>query len=261
LHFDLSDQYQPRASLVHDIDPRAKVVSVVLLILAVSLCAEGSWLAFGAIFTLLLLLCTLARLGPFYAVRRSYIALPFALVALALPFTVPGPTLLRLPALNWVVTVPGAVRFGSVLLRTWLAVQAALLLSAVVRFPDMLWALGSLGLPRTLVSTIGFLFRYSFVLLDETSRMLRARAARSAHLPGTRNPSLLWQGSVAGRMVGSLFLRSVERSERVYAAMSSRGYDGRFRPLLHFRMRRRDWLALAAIVLALLAIVWLSLGR
>jgi cobalt/nickel transport system permease protein len=30
-------------------------------------------------------------------------------------------------------------------------------------------------------------------------------------------------------MVGSLFLRSYERSERVYAAMQARGYDGELR--------------------------------
>jgi cobalt/nickel transport system permease protein len=30
-------------------------------------------------------------------------------------------------------------------------------------------------------------------------------------------------------MVGSLFLRSYERSERVYAAMQARGYDGESR--------------------------------
>ena len=46
-------------------------------------------------------------------------------------------------------------------------------------------------------------------------------------------------------MVGSLFLRSIERSERVYDAMLARGYDGQVRSLVHFHLRRLDVAALA----------------
>ncbi len=52
-------------------------------------------------------------------------------------------------------------------------------------------------------------------------------------------------------MVGSLFLRALERSERVYAAMLSRGYDGHMRTTESFKMKGLDWLALAALVLLL----------
>ena len=52
-------------------------------------------------------------------------------------------------------------------------------------------------------------------------------------------------------MAGSLFLRALERSERVYAAMLSRGYDGHMRTLTRFRMMTLDWVALAVVVMAL----------
>jgi cobalt/nickel transport system permease protein len=135
--------------------------------------------------------------------------------------------------------------------RTLLAVQAAVILTATTRFPDLIWALGSLRLPRPLVATIAFMYRYLFVLVDESLRMLRARTSRSAVRRGRRGPSVRWQARVAGGMVGSLFLRSLERSERVYAAMVSRGYDGQLRSLQRFRMTAQDWRALA--VLAALA--------
>ena len=59
---------------------------------------------------------------------------------------------------------------------------------------------------------------------------MRARESRSAALPGRRaGGSLAWRARVLGSMVGSLFVRSLDRSERVYAAMQSRGYAGEFR--------------------------------
>jgi cobalt/nickel transport system permease protein len=53
-------------------------------------------------------------------------------------------------------------------------------------------------------------------------------------------------------MVGSLFLRSYERSERIYAAMQARGYDGELRFL-----GDRAW-RLAEIVVAVALVVYMA---
>jgi cobalt/nickel transport system permease protein len=259
LHFDLTDHYHHRPSFIHRLDPRVKVLAALSGILAVSLTPAGSWAAFAASFVLALALAWGARVGLVFAIRRSYIALPFVLAALPIPFITPGPTLFELPLLGWPVSVPGAIRFVSILLRTWLAVQFAILLTAVTRFPDLLWALSKLKVPRILVAMIGFLYRYLFVLADEALRMLRARAARSPRTPGAKRPSIGWQSRVAGGMVGSLFLRALERSERVYAAMVSRGYDGQVRSVTDFRMVRLDWVALSTVLMALLVVLGLAM--
>jgi cobalt/nickel transport system permease protein len=53
--------------------------------------------------------------------------------------------------------------------------------------------------------------------------MMRARTSRSTQIgkPYHSGGSVLWRAQVTGNMAGSLFLRSIERSERVYAAMLS----------------------------------------
>ena len=99
-------------------------------------------------------------------------------------------------------------------------------LSQPDRFHDLMHGFERLRLPRLMVAIISLMYRYLAVLTDEASRMMRARAARSAALPGAKRPSVRWQASVVGNMVGALFLRSYERSERVYVAMQARGYDG-----------------------------------
>ncbi|HEY42726.1 MAG TPA: cobalt ECF transporter T component CbiQ [Anaerolineae bacterium] len=259
MHYDLTDQYHHRSSPIHHLDPRVKVVVTFLYILALSITPEGTWWIFGFFLALILVAVWLTHLGLVFTIRRSFIVLPFLLAAVAVPFTTPGSILLRVPGLGWTVSEPGVVRFVSILIRSWLAVQAAILLTATTRFPDLLWALGAFRFPKPLVSTISFMYRYLFVLVDEALRMMRARAARSAQVPGRSRPSIRWQGRVAGSMVGSLFLRALARSERVYAAMLARGYDGHMRSLIRFRMTNLDWLIFVLAVLFLVTPLILSL--
>jgi cobalt/nickel transport system permease protein len=258
LHFDLSDQYQHRASFIHQRDPRVKVLLTFGYIFGVGLIPAGKWWVFGFFFILVLVLSRTSKLGSLYTLRRSYIALPFMLAALAVPFTIHGPIVFRIPLLDWTVSEPGLVRFISILLRSWLAVQAAILLTATTRFPDLLWSFSALRFPRSLVAIIGFMYRYLFVLADEATRMLRARAARSARLASSVRPSTLWLGRIAGLMVGSLFIRALERSERVYASMLARGYDGQMRVLTRNKMMRLDWVMLMVALLLLATPIFLA---
>jgi cobalt/nickel transport system permease protein len=261
VHFNLTDQFHERVSFVHGLDPRVKVVSAIFFVLVVSLTPEGTWWAFGAYTFLILAATRLSELELTFSLRRSYIALPFALAALAIPFTTPGPELTRLPVLGWEISEPGMIRFVSILARSWLAVQAAILLTATTRFPDLLWSLSALRIPRPLVSTIGFMYRYLFVLADEGLRMRRARLARSVRIRENPRPSIRWQGRMTGSLVGVLFLRALERSERVYAAMLSRGYDGSMRTSIRYRMARPDWVALSITGLILIVPLILAVIR
>jgi cobalt/nickel transport system permease protein len=54
-----------------------------------------------------------------------------------------------------------------------------------------------------------------------------------------------------GSIIGTLFIRSYERSERVYAAMAARGFDGSHRALTGLTLRKSD-LVFGAISVALL---------
>ncbi|HET7012094.1 MAG TPA: cobalt ECF transporter T component CbiQ [Anaerolineales bacterium] len=257
MHIHLADHYRSGASWLHRLDPRAKMVMVVVFITGVGLAPVGAWPALTCFLAMLILAVVSAGLGWTYTLRRSFVALPFVLAALSLPFTVPGEPVFTVPILGWTASLPGTIRFASVVLRTWLAIQAAILLAATTSFPDILWALSALRVPAPLVAIVGFMYRYLFLAGDEALHMMRARTARSASSTGGGSPSIVWQGRVTGNMVGSLFLRSIERSERVYDAMVSRGYDGEIRSLIPFHFHRLDAVALAgAIVLTAALLVW-----
>ena len=146
------------------------------------------------------------------------------------------------------------------MLKSWLSVQMAVVLTAATPFPALLQAMRSLRLPQVLVATFGFTYRYIFVIGDEVLRLMRARTARSGVRAG-RGGSVLWRARVTGGMAGSLFLRSIERSERIYDAMVARGYDGEARSLRPPVLRPWDVLVVLPFVLALVVIqvlAWLS---
>jgi cobalt/nickel transport system permease protein len=270
MHFNAFDRYHESQSFLHRLDPRVKVVTTLAFILSNALLPDGAWIAFGLSWLFLLLANRLSGLGIGFTFRRSLVVLPFTLIAITVLFSLPGKPLSTFHFLIWDLTITdaGLLRFISILIRSWLSVQMAILLVATVRFPDLIHALEHLRVPSILTTIIAFLYRYLFVLADEVFRLLRARESRSAGRPnknrddvraGARRSggSLAWRARVAGNMAGQLFLRSYERSDRVYNAMLARGYAGHMETINPHELRRRDYLvvALALSVILLLQLV------
>ena len=229
-------------------DPRAKVLAVLLLILTISLLPQGSWLEYGLIYLGILLVAWIGRVPLNQLWRRSLIAAPFFLAALSIPFVVDGPVSFRLPIVDWTVSQTGIVQGGSLILRSWMAVQCFLLLTMITPIHHVFWALETLGMPSLLISIISFTYRYLFVMSEEASRMMTARRARQTGGRSVRVPLDRRMASIGG-MIGSLFLRGLERSERVYAAMIGRGYDGTVKMTRKFTWQPLDSLLLLSTIL------------
>jgi cobalt/nickel transport system permease protein len=254
MHAHFVDPYRDLVSPVHRLDPRVKVVATLLFIVSNTLLPDGAWLAFGLAWLAVLALSTYARLGAGFALARSFVALPFALAAVTLIFGLPGRPVWSGSIGPWQLTATdaGLLRFTSIVVRSWLSVQMAIIMVATTRFPDLMHALRHLRVPALMVAITSFMYRYLAVLIDETARLLRARESRSAGVPGRRSGGgIPWRARVAGNMAGQLFLRSYERSDRIYSAMVARGFTGNFQTLNPHVMRASDWQALAVAVAAL----------
>ncbi len=261
MHINVFDHYQNQSTLAHRLDPRVKVVVVVGFILSNALLPDGAWLAYGAMGLIVLTAARLARIPFGFLFKRSLLVLPFLLAAVTIIFTLPGTAVFSFSIGSWTFTATdaGLVRFASILIRSWLSVLAAIWLTATTPFPDLMHALRHLRVPQVLVSIISFMYRYLFVMADEAGRLLRAREARSARMSGQKGGgSLWWRAQVAGGMVGQLFLRSFERSDRVYNAMLARGYRGQLLTMTPHAMTQRDWWVGGTAVLLILLVQILS---
>jgi cobalt/nickel transport system permease protein len=93
-----------------------------------------------------------------------------------------------------------------------------ILLSNTTPFSSLLLTMKRLGVPRLLVTILALLYRYLFVLIDEAERLHRARASRTFSTSRTKK----WQ--MLASLIGQLFVRSTERAERIYSAMTARGW-------------------------------------
>jgi cobalt/nickel transport system permease protein len=119
-----------------------------------------------------------------------------------------------------------------------------LLLIATTSFPGICRALRKFGVPEIFTSQMLFLYRYIFVLVEETMRVIRARDMRSFGKRG--------RGVIAfSGIIGTLFLRTVERAERIYQAMLSRGFSGALRDTKAYVLTGSDALFLAITVTVL----------
>lgn len=255
----MPELYSHRNSLIHPMDARGKLILTLAFIMFVSLTPVAAWPAYILFLTITISVAILSRLGIWFVLKRAFFALPFALAALPLLFTGPEPHYFWqiIPGINLKISEEGALRFISITLKSWISVQAAILLAATTRFPDLMTAFKQMKIPGLFVAIIGLMWRYLYVIIDEATTLLRARTSRSACLPKTRHAggSMLWRASVTGGMVGSLFLRSLERSDRVYTAMLSRGYTGELPAAERKPLSKKDWQTIM-LTLGVIIFIW-----
>lgn len=193
-------------------DPRAKLLLVLAAVTAVASEPTGELEAYPFYLGLTALLAWGGGIGPIRLGRRCLPAVPFIVMAAALPLVA-----------IWLDDAPAVEAQGfaaTVLLRSGLSIVLLAILTETTAFADLLQALRALRAPAALSAITTLMYRYVFVLFDEWRRVSQARACRTAgslHLPTL---------PFYGQQIALVFVRSWERSERVHAAMNLRGFTG-----------------------------------
>ena len=231
------DRYSDLDSFIHKLDPRTRFITTFAFILVVVLTPPTRWQAFALYFALLAGLILLSKLPPLYVLKRSLVIVPFVLmIAIFIPFFRPGEVVGSYNVSLWElsITYSGLLVLWNVVIKAWLSILSLIVLSSTTKFSELLKGLEQLRMPKVMVMILSFMYRYIFVLVDEVIRMKQARDSRN--FGGKRT----WQLKTIGNMVGTLFLRSYERGERVYGAMVARGFDGETRTLSNLRFERAD---------------------
>jgi cobalt/nickel transport system permease protein len=231
------DRYSERDSIIHRLDPRTKLVTTLFFILAVVLTPLNRWQAFALYFFLVAALLLLSKVPALYVLKRSLVIMPFVLlIAIFIPFFKEGEVAGSYNVWLWQISVTysGIQVFWNILAKAWLSILSLILLTSTTKFSNLLKGLEKLRLPWVMTMILSFMYRYLFVLVDEVMRMRQARDSRN--FGGGR----LWQIRTIGNMIGTLFIRSYERGERVYAAMMARGFDGQTRTLESLNFRQLD---------------------
>lgn len=219
-------------SPVHRLDPRAKLLATVVFIVTVMSFNKYRISALVPFTLFPILTIVLGNLPSRDLLKRLLWIAPFAVL-----IGVFNPLLDRQPILSiGPLTISGGwVSFASILLRFCLTVLAAFILVASTGFNTICLSLEKLGVPNIFVVQLQFLYRYAFVLAEEVLRMLRGWQLRA---PLRKAMTL----STFSTFLGSLFLRTTSRSQRIYRAMCCRGFDGTLHPSRPLHWKTRDTL-------------------
>lgn len=260
-------QYIPTGSVIHRLDPRAKIVATMVLILAISF---NRSLVANFFFALVVLAITLlARLDVRYVARGILLGLP----ALVLIF------IMQLLFQGW-VDPPGQIYFEWGWLRvtryslqligiSLLRITGFIFLTSLVTMTStttelthgverLLSPFRRFGVPShefALILTIAL--RFVPTLAEELERIIKAQLSRGADIGGQ-----FWRPDKTARamlpLLVPLFLGAFRRAEELVSAMEARGYisgDGRTN-FVELHARAIDGMVVVIALLVAALLIW-----
>lgn len=221
-----------RASPLHVFDPRMRVVLGVGFALLTVLLED--WRALGCALAIGLLLTAMARLDRHDMLHGLiHINLFVLMLALFVPISTPGPAAWSLGGVQW--SWPGLALAGRIALKANAVLLAARALMLSMEPATLGHACEGLRVPRKLVHIFLFMVRNIDVIWMEYRRLRNAMKLR-----GFRLGLSLHALRSLGYLLGMLFVRSIDRADRILEAMKCRGFDGRFYVMESFRLRLVD---------------------
>ncbi|ALG07113.1 cobalt ECF transporter T component CbiQ [Kibdelosporangium phytohabitans] len=209
--------YRAGDSAVHRVAPQIKIVAALAMVLCVVATPRSEFGAFAAYLVVLVAIWSVARVPVRWFAARAVIEVPFVVLAVLLPFVGGGP---RTDFLGLPVSVEGSLAGWNILVKGTLGVLVSLTMAATTSQRDLIAGLQRLRVPSLFVTIATLMVRYVEVIVEEARRMRIARISRG------HDPRFLWQLGATARGIGTLFIRSYERGERVHIAMVSRGWSG-----------------------------------
>jgi len=255
-----AEEIARREGLLQSLDPRAKLIGALALLIAIS--ASHNLTVILALYILTLPIASASRVPMGFYFKRVWVFMPFftgvvALPALFSPFSPGAPivTLIDLasPRVYLAITQPGVITAAFLLLRVGASVSIAVLLILTTRWTTLLKALRVLRVPQAFVLILGMTYRYIYVLLHAANNMFLARRSRVVGRVASAEDRRWLAASM-----GALFAKSYALSDDVYLAMQSRGFRGEAQVMETMAWRTHDWVWLSAFVVVAVLAVWIG---
>ncbi|HTY91500.1 MAG TPA: cobalt ECF transporter T component CbiQ [Methanocella sp.] len=254
----VSESYTRKNGLLQSLDPRVKLISIIALIVAVSI--TGDWKILLLVYFLTLVFAYMSKIEVSFFIKRVWLFIPIfaGIIALPMIFNVflPGDSLVTLVTLGQgakigpfllpetiAITRQGLMGATVFTLRVATCVSAGVLLFITTPRDLFFKSLRSVGVPRVYVLTLDMCYRYIFLFADLIGAFYTAKKSRSI-----KTMPLIEEQKWVGGRIGYTFIKAMDMGEKVHGAMVSRGYRGDVKIMDDFRMRRRDYVALACVL-------------
>ncbi|MCE5193916.1 MAG: cobalt ECF transporter T component CbiQ [Nitrospiraceae bacterium] len=228
-------------TFVHRLDPRAKIITIIFFIFTVISFPKYE---ISGLIPLIFFPVTFFMFGDIpvlFIMKKVLIVSPFVILV-----GIFNPILDKreMYQIFGISLSAGWVSFFSIILKFFLAITSALLLIATTSFPRVCYGLRKLGVPQIFISQMLFLYRYMFVLADETMKIIRGREMRTFE----KNKINI---KAFAQMISIIFIRTLERAERIYKAMLARGFNGEINIERKYKFNSYDMLFIVFSVLSI----------
>ena len=212
-----------KRGLMQIINPLINLIVVVFMIVASLFIFSLLYLLPICIIPFILALASRVPL-KYLLSRTLWIPAFAALISIPILFITPGQTVTsaNFGLFTLAITSGGVTKFLVFTVRVWFCVASLTLLVVSLGFENVLKLLASLRIPAVIVQLFSLTYRYFFVSVHEVQSFLIAKEARTYIHRRTMNYQALKD---FGAILAALFIRTYERSERVYLAMKSRGFS------------------------------------
>jgi energy-coupling factor transport system permease protein len=254
-------QYLPTGSVIHRLDPRAKILAGLCLLLAVSLSSKV--LPVSVLLVAIIGIALLARVPVGYLLRGLLLGLPVLVLVFVLQLLFQGHAepayrvyfewgWFRITRFSLQLIVVGLGRVLGFIFLTSLITMTATITELTHGTESLLSPFRRVGVPAHELALINMIaLRFVPTLAEEMERIMKAQASRCAEI-GTRR---IWRPDKAAQaylpLIVPLFLNGFRRGEDLVMAMEARCYvsgEGRTKFVV-LQGSWRDW----AVVLVTLA--------
>ena len=247
-------QYFPGNSPIHRLDPRAKLVALILYIVALFLC---KWfISYALIFAVLVLVVAISTVKPKALLRgMKPILILLIFTAVLNMFYTPGRELVSF----WVFTITyeGILHAFFMVLRIMLLISCTFLLTYTTSplaltdgLEGLLSPLKKIKIPvHELAMMMSIALRFIPTLIEETDKIMSAQRARGADFD---TGNLVQKAKALIPLLVPLFISAFRRADELATAMECRCYHGgvgRTRMnKLHFRPADGLFMAVALVI-------------
>lgn len=258
-------KYIPGNSFIHKLDPRFKVIMMILLMVAAFL--DIGYLGFAALFIIFFILFKIAKLR-FRTVFKTLKPMLFMMVFLLIlnVLVMDGETFLfTIPLINFDLYLEPILRTVYIVIRMLLMISVTTLLTSTTKPLDLTFGIESLLSPLKIIKfpyhetamIITLALRFIPTIMEETQKIIKAQASRGVDL---QEGKLREKISAVISLLVPLLLSQIQRAGELSDAMEARGYDTskkrtRYRKL---HITYRDFVASFVCIAILVGVIFLG---
>ena len=247
----------PLTSIIHNMDPRAKIGAMLLMMVAIFIPAGYTgYIIIGIAVVLTALLAKLKLSFLWRAMKPMLFMLSFLLI-INLLVVRSGDVLITIG--SWNIYTDALTQTLYIVIRLALMIMITTILTATTKpleltlgIEDLLKPFKVIGVPaHDIAMMISIALRFIPTLIEETQRIMKAQASRGVDM---ENGKLMEKVKAILSLIVPLFVSAFQRAEELAYAMEARGYIPS-RPRTRYKQLKMHGKDVALLLLSVLILV------